>query len=95
MALLEKISDLRGKEVITADGKSVGRLTDLAIDERSWAVKALIVDVESSLASLFGVKKKLLKSPRVRITSDKVEHIGDVVKLREDLQHLKVELHGA
>lgn len=57
-------------------------------------VSALIVDVEPSLASLFGVKKKLLKSPRVRIASEKVEHIGDVVKLRDDLQHLKVELHG-
>lgn len=54
---------------------------------------AIIVDVEPSLASLFGVKKKLLKSPRVQIASEKVEHVGDVVKLRDDLQQLKVELH--
>ena len=27
-------------------------------------------------------------------TLEMLEHIGDVVKLREDLQHLKVELHG-
>lgn len=90
---MEKISDLRGKAIVTADGKSVGKVTDLSIDERSWRVAAIIVDVEPSLASLFGVKKKLLKSPRVKIASEKVEHVGDVVKLRDELQQLKVELH--
>ncbi len=65
------------------------------VDERSWRVAALVVDVEASLASLFGVKKKLLKSPRVLIAAEKVEHVGDVVKLREELQQLKVELHGS
>jgi sporulation protein YlmC with PRC-barrel domain len=90
---VEKISDLKGKSIVTADGKSVGKLLDVSIDERSWRVSAIIVDVEPTLASLFGVKKKLLKAPRVRIASEKVEHVGDVVKLRDELQQLKVELH--
>ncbi len=91
---MEKISDLKGKAIITADGKSVGKLVDVSIDERSWRVRSIIVDVEPSLASLFGVKKGLLKSPLVRIAAETVEHVGDVVKLREELDQLKVELHG-
>lgn len=91
-ALMEKISDLRGKAILTADGKNVGTLADLAVDGRAWSVAALVVEVDPAVAGLFGVKKKLLKSPRVRIASGKVEHVADVVKLRDELGHLKVEL---
>lgn len=90
---MEKLSELKGKEVVTADGKSVGKVSDLAIDERSWNVAALVVEVDPQVASLFGVKKKLLKAPKVNIAAEHVEHLADVVKLREDLAQLKVELH--
>lgn len=91
---MEKISDLKGRSVVTADGKTVGRLADLSIDEHSWRVAAVVIDVDPQVASLFGVKKKLLKSPRVRISADKVEHVADVIKLRDELSQLKVEMHG-
>jgi len=91
---VEKISDLKGKSIISADGKSVGRLVDLSIDEVKWRVTSMVVEVEPALAALFGAKKKLLKAPRVKIGVDKVELIGDVVKLHDNLQDLKVELHG-
>jgi sporulation protein YlmC with PRC-barrel domain len=91
---VEKISDLKGKAIITADGKSVGELVDVSIDERSWRVVSIIVDVEPSLASLFGVGMKLLKSPLVRIAAGTVEHVGDVVKLAVELDQLEVEPRG-
>lgn len=91
---MEKLSDLKGKAVVTLDGKSVGRLADLSIDDMSWKVASLVVDVDPAIATVFGVKKKLLQAPKVRIGADKVEHVADVIKLRESLQQLKVELHG-
>lgn len=90
---MEKISDIKGKMILTADGKTVGTVADLSIDENSWKIAALVVDVDPAVASLFGVKKKLLKAPRVKIATEKVEHLADVVKLRDALAHLKVELH--
>lgn len=90
---MDKITDLKGKSVLTADGKNVGTLADLSIDEHTWKITSLVVDVDPAVAALFGVKKKLLKSPRVKISTDKVEHLADVVKLRDELSHLKVELH--
>ena len=90
---MDKITDLKGKAVLTTDGKAVGTLADLSIDEQSWKVTSIVVEVDPSVASLFGVKKKLLKSPRVKISTEKVEHMADVIKLRDELAHLKVELH--
>ena len=89
---MEKISDLKGKTILTADGKTVGTLSDLSIDEHSWTIGAIVVDVDPAIASLFGVKKRLLKTPRVKISVDKIEHLADVVKLRDNLGHLKVEM---
>ena len=91
---MEKISDLKGRSVVTADGNTVGRLADISIDEHSWRVAALVIDVDPQVASMFGVKKKLLKSPRVKISAEKVELVADVIKLRDDLSKLKVEMHG-
>ncbi len=90
---MDKISDLKGKMVLTADGKTVGILADLSIDEHSWKIGALVVEVDASVALLFNVKKRLLKAPRVKIATEKVEHLADVIKLRDELAHLKVELH--
>jgi len=90
---MEKLTALKGKEVITADGKSVGKVADVAIDERNWVVDAIVVEVDPGVASLFGVKKRLLKAPRVNISADRVEHMADVVKLRDNIAELKVELH--
>jgi sporulation protein YlmC with PRC-barrel domain len=91
---MEKITDLKGKGVITADGKTVGRLADLVIDEHNWQVVAAVVEVDPAVASLFGVKKRLLKAPRVKIAAVKIEHVADVITLRENLDQLKVELQG-
>jgi sporulation protein YlmC with PRC-barrel domain len=90
---MDKITDLRGKAVLTADGKNVGTLADLSVDEHTWHINSLVVEVDPAVASLFGVKKKLLKAARVKISTDKVEHLADVVKLRDALANLKVELH--
>jgi len=89
---MEKISDLKGKTILTADGKVVGTLADLSIDEHSWVIGSIVVDVDAGVAALFGVKKRLLKAPRVKISVDKIEHLADVVKLRENLGTLKVEM---
>jgi sporulation protein YlmC with PRC-barrel domain len=89
---MDKVTDLKGKSVLTADGKTVGTLADLSIDEHTWKIAHIVIDVDPQVASLFGVKKKLLKTPRVKISTDKVEHMADVIKLRENLSHLKVEL---
>jgi sporulation protein YlmC with PRC-barrel domain len=90
---MEKLSDIKGKSVISADGKTVGKLADLALDERAWSVAAIVVEVDPAVASLFGVKRKLLRAPRVNIAADRVEVVSDVIKLRENLADLKVELH--
>ena len=90
---MDKITDLRGKPVLTADGKNVGALADLSIDEHTWKITSIVVEVDPAVASLFGVKKKLLKAARVKISTEKVEHMADVIKLRDELAHLKVELN--
>ncbi len=90
---MDKITDLKGKAVLTADGKNVGTLVDLTVDEHSWRISALVIEVDPAVASLFNVKKKLLKAPRVKIATEKVEHLSDVVKLRDVLAALKVELN--
>ena len=90
---MDKITDLKGKAVLTSDGKNVGTLADLAIDEHTWRITSIVVEVDPAVSAIFGVKKKLLKAARVKISTDKVEHLADVVKLRETLGELKVELH--
>src|SRR3989304_8004414 len=81
-ATMDKISDLKGKRVLTADGKTVGTLADFSIDEHSWKITALVVEVDASVASLFNVKKKVLDASPVQIAAEKAEHLADILNRR-------------
>lgn len=70
-----RLSDLQNKTVInTLDGKNIGNIIDLNIDEKGKAI-GLIVEKHKFLISFFSSKKE------ITIKWDQIEKIGEDVIL--------------
>ncbi len=50
-------SELNNKEVIGKTGTMIGRVKDAVIDENTWQVKSLQIELESDVAKEIGMKK--------------------------------------
>ena len=73
-------SDLRKKDAICiGDGRLLGRVTDLELDERGGCVRALIIAGACSFAGFFHADKSLITVPFGQVAC-----IGDDVILVSD-----------
>lgn len=78
------VTDLLNKPVITRDGRILGRLTALRVDEE-WKIPLLAVSLNRDVAEKVEVRKPLFGSPRVFLDPSEVAALGDNVILDRSL----------
>ncbi len=81
-----RLSAILDKEVVTADGKLVGKVIDVEVDDE-WRAKELIVLLKRYVASKLGVRFSL--RPRAAIAVAAVSGVGEYITLRIGLDDLK------
>ncbi|MBX3275048.1 MAG: PRC-barrel domain-containing protein [Sandaracinaceae bacterium] len=83
-----RFSDLKGKGVLTQDGRICGEITDVVLDHGSWGVPAIVVKLERELLELFAMKKPMFGSQTIRVQTGHVSGVGDKVILHKSLADL-------
>ena len=81
------VSNLFDREVVGNNGSVIGRVRNLDLNERTWQIDALVVELDDTVAKEFNMKKALRKTI-VKILVTYVQAVGDKVILKEDKQKL-------
>lgn len=83
---LKKMLKMR---VVTMDGKYLGKLNDISVNENSKEIVMVQIEIQKKAAKEMGVEVKILSSPTIWISRGDVKAIEDVVLLNEEVGHLK------
>src|SRR4026208_1417517 len=93
-----RISDehLRGRTVISSDGKALGEIVTLFLDNATWVVEALDVKLRNEAADEIGANRGIfkLKAATLEIPVRMIQSVGDAVVLSVALQGLRKLLPG-
>ena len=85
------IDKLTGMTVITKDGRQLGTITGMDIDEREWKVSSLSVRLDRHVCEDFGIERRLFGSHTVHIEAKHVTAASDTVVLDATLAQIEKE----
>jgi sporulation protein YlmC with PRC-barrel domain len=95
------INDVKGRQVIDANGDNVGTVEDVAIDPQSWKVSGLVVGLRREVAERLdivgqrGGARWLGGGPTVEIRTERIRSVGDNIILNIDRDAIAEALrHG-
>jgi sporulation protein YlmC with PRC-barrel domain len=80
-------STLRGKEVLGEKGRLIGKVTDGTIDETTWKITSLEVDLQKDVAKEFHLKK-MFGTASVPIAVNYIGAVGDKVMLKASAEEI-------
>ena len=80
------------KHVITKDGKRIGEMKGCGINTEKWTVNDLLIAVLKPVAKDLKVKGGLFREPQIKVRTDMVGVVGDVIQLNVDYNTLKSHL---
>jgi sporulation protein YlmC with PRC-barrel domain len=83
-----RLEEIIGIEVLSSDAKVMGAVEGVGVDTENWRIGALKVVVTKGVEAALGVKKPLFGAARVAFPVEKVETVGDVVKMKDPLSKL-------
>lgn len=86
-------TSLRDKEVIGPAGKLIGKVKDGTVDDATWQIKSLDVELEGSVAKEFKVKKTF-GSTTVPVATSFVGAVGDKVVLKVSTEELAQSINA-
>jgi sporulation protein YlmC with PRC-barrel domain len=89
-----KATGLREKEVIVYDGRLIGKVKDGEIDDKTWQIKTLDVQLEGNVAKEFHLKKTF-GSTTVPIDTKFVGAVGDKVVLKGSAKEVGDSINAA
>jgi sporulation protein YlmC with PRC-barrel domain len=86
-----KISDreLRGRAVIAADGRVIGRVSGLTLDSDGLGLGTLEIEVRREAEEALGVEHKVFSASKIEVPFGSVQSIGDTVVLAVPLDALR------
>ena len=87
-----ELSSIEHKHVITKDGRNIGDMVGSNIDTGKWTVISLVVELHKDMVKPLNVKKPFLSKARIKIRTDQIGVVGDVIQLTMDLETLKTHL---
>ena len=87
-----EIGETDNKDVVSSDGKILGKMTGMWINTTNWNVEHLIVEMDKNTAEKLDLKKKMLRSTKTALPVRYVEVVSDVVKLNSTLEELSGSL---
>jgi len=76
-----------GVEVIGSEGKKLGAITNVKIDEKNWGVIAIEVQLEEAVAKEHKLKRRF-KRTRVMINVERIQSVGDRMILKGSNEEL-------
>jgi sporulation protein YlmC with PRC-barrel domain len=87
-----ELGDLEDRDIITTDGRVIGKLTGAWIDTSSWTVSSLVVELNKDVVDELNVKKPILKHARINLPTTYVKRVADVVQLNVDISGLSASV---
>ena len=81
-------SRLNGKKVIGAQGNIMGDVEGVDVNENTWQVSTLYVNLSDEAAAGFGIRKPFMSKVTVCLPTQVVGTVGDVLTLNEPLSNL-------
>jgi sporulation protein YlmC with PRC-barrel domain len=81
------VSNLFDREVVGNNGSVIGRVRNLDLNEKTWQIESLVVELDDLVAKEFNMKKALRKTI-VKILATYVQAVGDKVILKADKEKL-------
>jgi sporulation protein YlmC with PRC-barrel domain len=91
-----RLSDktLRGKTVISADGKVIGSISELFISAAEWRLESILVELRKEIADQIGANRTLFHRGTIELPVSLVQSVSDAVVLAVDVEELR-EAHRA
>ncbi len=80
---------LTGTTVITRDGRQLGTVTTIELDEATWRVTALGVRLDRNVCEDFGIHRRIFGQYTVNISTDHVVAASDTIVLDTTLAELE------
>ena len=92
-----RLSDenLRGRVVIASDGLAIGEIAALFLDDSTWRVESLRVELRKDVADRLGADRSLFHVGVLEIPIRMVQSVGDAVVLSVAVDELRQVLPGA
>lgn len=83
------LEELMGDQVISSDGKIIGKLDGIAIDTDTWGAPVVRICLTRGLDANLGVNKPLFGAACIFTESANIENVSDYVTLSKTLEELK------
>jgi sporulation protein YlmC with PRC-barrel domain len=86
-----RLSDetLRGKTVISADGKAIGSVAELFISTSAWQVESIRIELHKEIADRIGANRTIFHRGTIELPVSFVQSVGDAVVLSVDVDQLR------
>src|ERR1043166_8113989 len=90
-----RLSDesLRGKTVISADGKAIGSIAELFIDSVKWCVESIRIELRNDVADRVAANRTLFRRGTIELPVSFIQSVSDTVVLSVDVEKLR-EAHS-
>jgi sporulation protein YlmC with PRC-barrel domain len=86
-----RLSDesLRGKTVISADGKAIGAIAELFINQAEWHVESIRIELRSEIADRIGANRTIFHRGTIELPVSFIQSVSDAVVLSVDVEKLR------
>ena len=86
-----RLSDksLRGRTVISADGRAIGSLVKLFISSSDWRVESIRIELQKDIADRIGASRTLLHRGTIELPVSFIQSVGDAVVLSIEVDRLR------
>lgn len=86
-----RLSDesLRGKSVISADGKAIGSIAELFIDSAEWRVESIGIELRNDIADHIAANRTLFRRGTIELPVSFIQSVSDAVVLSVDVEKLR------
>jgi len=85
-----KSGELIGKPVIDSEAQILGKVCEIEFDTSTWKIIDIHMDLEKTVVETIGFQRPLLMgSVKVRIPTEEVNAIHDIVSLKKSIFELK------
>ncbi len=81
-------SELVDYKISDSNGKDIGEVHELLLDEENWGIPEMIVTIKKDTLELMDMKKSLLSKTKLGISMEHVENIGDYIMLDTNADNL-------
>ncbi len=86
------LDSLKGKEIYTTDGKTVGKVVRFELDSVLWKVRSIVAEVTDPAMQALALKKTIMRPNEILIGKELVKSVGDVINLNVSMDMLKMQL---